>query len=184
MQTTTKKARPFDLPVPVGRRRVVGERAAARPPGQKGLLARAFHESRCTGPAARHLCTTQPRSSAASATAASASSARRTCASPRRRGRRSLEIGRRGRCYPSSRLIVHLSFSGGRLGGARRAAKGAAPRFALVACGVREFTSGAHRRNAQQPSRDTKYGSYANAGARRTLSRSGSSTCTDCNRPA
>ena len=35
----------------------MGERVAAEPKGQKGLLARAFHESRCNGPAARHLCT-------------------------------------------------------------------------------------------------------------------------------
>ena len=60
IKTTTKKARPFDLPVPVGRRRVVGERVAAEPKGQKGLLARTIREPR-TGPAARHLCTTQPR---------------------------------------------------------------------------------------------------------------------------
>ena len=35
--------------MPVGRRRVVGERAAARPPGQKGLFERAFYESRLRG---------------------------------------------------------------------------------------------------------------------------------------
>ena len=69
--------------------------SVAAPKGQKGLFERAFYESRLRGRPRDSLCTTQPRSSAASATAPSASSARRTCASPRRRGRRSLEIGRR-----------------------------------------------------------------------------------------
>ena len=55
-----KKHVPLPRPVRPGRRRVVGERVAAEPKGQKGLLARTIREPR-TGPAARHLCTTQPR---------------------------------------------------------------------------------------------------------------------------
>ena len=35
--------------MPVGRRRVVGERVAAEPKGQKGLFERAFYESRFWG---------------------------------------------------------------------------------------------------------------------------------------
>ena len=30
--------------------------SVAAPKGQKGLFARAFHESRCTGPATQHFC--------------------------------------------------------------------------------------------------------------------------------
>ena len=92
-----KKHVPLPRPVRPGRRRVVGEHERGRAQRPKGPLRTRVLRERFPGPAARHLCTTQPRSSAASATAPSASSARRTCASPRRRGRRSLEIGRRER---------------------------------------------------------------------------------------
>ena len=50
MKPRPKKHVPLPRPVRPGRRRVVGERVAAEPKGQKGLFERAFYESRLRGP--------------------------------------------------------------------------------------------------------------------------------------